>query len=204
MAKSYGIEFVRGTSSQRAAVVLAAIAIGHTLEPIMKGISSASQAFSTAMGEVTATFSGDGNGCDAGGGHGFVCGTSTTSDPHLYVHEFGHTIAQQHKNQPYLDLGDTQLVDQNGNWIMGTHPGESYERTLFGYKGDTPPYMYHGRRYWIDWDSNDNNVARNEDYADMFMNWVYDSFDYTDESLGAGRLRYDWMTVNLTETLNGR
>ncbi len=204
VAKSYGVKFVGGKSAQRAAIVLAAIEIGHALEPLVKGVSSAAQAFSSAMGEVTATFAGDGNGCNAGGGNGFVCGTGAASDPRLFTHEFGHTFAQEYGNRPYFALDDTQLIDQDGNWVFGTHPGGSYERTLLGYQGDAPPYMYHGRRNWTDWDSNVNNVARNEDYADMFMNWVYNSFDSSGGLLGAGNQRYDWMTVNITETLNGR
>lgn len=204
VAKSYGVKFVGGISAQRAAVVLAAIDIGHTLEPLMKGVSSAAHAFSSAMGEVTATFAGDGNGCNAGGGNGFVCGTGTAGDPRLFTHEFGHTFAQEHGNQPYYALDGTQIVDQYGSWVFGTHPGGSYERTTLGYAGEQDPYMYHGPVYWGDWNSNTDNIARNEDYADMFMNWVYNSFDSSGGLLGAGNQRYAWMTVNITETLNGR
>lgn len=89
VAKSYGIKFIGGSAAQKAAVVLASIQIGHALEPLMKGVSSASQAFTSVMGEVTATFIGSGGGCDASGGNGFVCGTSAPSDPRLYTHEFG-------------------------------------------------------------------------------------------------------------------
>lgn len=96
-----------------------------------------------------------------------------------------------------------QMFDQEGNWVFGTRNG-GYERTTLGYKSNHAPDMYHGQHEWNDWNSIDNYVARNEDYADMFMNWVYDSFNYSDASLGAGYLRYDWMTVNITDTVNGR
>jgi RHS repeat-associated protein len=200
VAKEYGINFNGGSYSQKAAVILAAIAIGHKLQSTLEKATSASQAFSSVMGEVTATFSGSEKGCNASGGNGFVCGTSTWSDPRVYTHEFGHTFSQEYGRRPYNELGEAYSEDLDGNWIMGTHNG-NYERTLRGYKGDGPPYMYHGPDYDIDWNSNTDNIARNEDYADMFMNWIYNSFDTAGGTFGAGNQRYAWMSVNVAETI---
>ena len=31
----------------------------------------------------------------------------------------------------------------------------------------------------------------------MFMNWAFNSFDYSGEAYGAGTARYDWMDTNM-------
>jgi hypothetical protein len=31
------------------------------------------------------------------------------------------------------------------------------------------------------------------------MNWVFNSFDYSEQANGAGQARYDWMTTNVSE-----
>jgi hypothetical protein len=143
----------------------------------------------------------EGNGwsCEAGSA-GFTCyGGFGSIDPQVVTHELGHTFAIRLSYQPYIDLGDAQITDELGNWFFGTHPGGQYERTIRGYKSDGPPYMYHGRAFWSDWNSNEGNLARNEDFADMWMNWNFNSFDYSPEVNGAGTSRYQWFQTNMAQ-----
>lgn len=47
---------------------------------------------------------------------------------------------------------------------------------------------------------NPNNP--NEDTADMFLNWVYNSFDYTEQAKGAGTARYNWWNDRMEGWVN--
>jgi hypothetical protein len=156
-----------------------------------------------------------GTGC-AAGPHLIKCNPNyNLTDPRIIVHELGHVL---HQNNPtrnlYGDLRNPEnaIVDDSGRWVTGVHPrGDeclnnnnpnsnlgircaatnidqygSFERTFIGYTGDINPYVYHGREF-SDW----NSV--NEDFADMFMNWVYNTFDYSEDANNAGTKRYQWM-----------
>ena len=103
---------------------------------------------------------------------------------------------------PYLSLDNAAIRDDLGNWVTGTHPDGVFERTQRGYKSGGPPDMYHGPVYWDDWNSNVNNTARNEDFADMYVNWVFDTFDYSQTANGAGTARRDWMTSNMLQWIS--
>lgn len=138
-----------------------------------------------------------------------VCYTNADLNERFIVHEFGHvlqnTIDGVNARQtpptpsvgPYYDLEEAQLVDKKGDWITGTHPGGVFERTMLGYTNDGIPDVYHGRREWDDWNTNVNHTARNEYFADMFMNWVFNSFEYNDPYSDAGQIRYDWMQAHM-------
>jgi hypothetical protein len=80
-------------------------------------------------------------------------------------------------------------------------PSNGYVRTILGFKSGGAPDMYHGPRDWEDWKSNNNNTARNEDFADMFMKWAFDTFADTFVDNSPGNLRMDWMTTNMAEWL---
>jgi hypothetical protein len=155
------------------------------------------------------------NGC-ASGPHLIKCHTDYDfDDPRLIVHELGHVLHQNNlARNLYGDLliSENAIVDDTRIWVTGLHPrGDecrdntdpnsslgircaattvnqygSFERTFFGYTGDRIPDVYHGRDFG-DW-----NTA-NEDFADMFMNWAYNSFDYRADANNAGTKRYDWM-----------
>jgi hypothetical protein len=99
---------------------------------------------------------------------------------------------------PYLSLSNAAITDATGKWVTGTHPGGPFERTARGYQKEREPYMYHGPDNWDDWNSNADHVARNEDFADMFMNWTFNSFDQN----SAGLARYSWMTTNMSSWIN--
>jgi len=55
---------------------------------------------------------------------------------------------------------------------------------------------YHGPDNWSDAAA----YSHNEEFADMFMNWAFNSFDYQLSSVnGAGMARYTWMYTNMAE-----
>jgi hypothetical protein len=121
-----------------------------------------------------------------------------------------------------------QIIDDNPEalggprWVTGTHPTRSdcqsnpnlqkecaatnktdpsnpgyygkFERTGLGYLSTLPPDLYHGSN-WADW-----ATSPNEDFADMFMNWAYNTFD---EAYNAGVKRYDFMELNMLAWITG-
>ena len=102
----------------------------------------------------------------------------------LIAHELGHEFRRRllsHGIDAYVVLGGDTILDADGNYVSGVHNGE-WDRDFAGYRGGYAPYVYHGREF-DDW----NSV--NEDFADMFMNWVYGSF--SDDP--AGLARNTWM-----------
>lgn len=132
------------------------------------------------------------------------CGLSTNiSDPRWMVHEFGHLLQHSRyadRNQgPYGALGDHEITDFSGVHVTGPNPnkGGIFERTMLGYLSDRIPEVYHGSGNYDDWNSNDDYTARNEDFADMFLNWVYDSFDKRSIANGAGIRRFEWIDQNI-------
>jgi hypothetical protein len=113
-------------------------------------------------------------------------------------HALQHSRYAADTQGPYASLQSARIEDDLGNWVTGTHPGAAgqFERTSRGYLSELPPHTYHGSD-WPDWQSNLDLRARNEDFADMFMNWVFNSFDYRPQANGAGFKRFDWMDHRL-------
>ena len=166
------------------------------------------QVFKEVFGDMV--FSKGGAGADCTGGAGSVnCGAGADITGQFIAHELGHSFAQTFGTTPYDDLEGSQIIDDNGVVVgEGIGPGEYY-RTTIGYGSNGEPDMYHGEAEWPgDWNSNaGNDVALREDYADMFMNWAYDSFDYStvkstnNRNPGAGANRYMWMNNNVSSYL---
>ena len=150
----------------------------------------------------------------------------------LLVHELGHTLVKTRYYEvetPYNQVRDLKIVDdtpvnEDGPfWVTGTHPTGgaclnnadpnsalgrqcaatdadhygSFQRTSRGYMGPGAPHQYHGAG-WTDFVANEN-----EDFADMFMNWVYNSFDYRPEAYNAGWYRYYFMEDNMRNWITG-
>ena len=76
-----------------------------------------------------------------------------------------------------------------------------FERTMLGYLSDKQPDVYHGPKYgalgFTDWNS------PNEDFADMYMNWIYSTFNYAPTAYNAGWNRYYWMDINMYNWITG-
>jgi hypothetical protein len=149
-----------------------------------------------------------GSGCKAGQRLVKCNPAYNIKDPRLIVHELGHAL--QHSRYindtqgPYASLETAAITDDRGLWVTGKHPGGLFDRTALGYVSENPPDMYHGKGlYPTTWNSNESHEARNEDFADMYMNWVYNSFDYRSTVYGAGTNRYNWIEDHIAGWIQG-
>ena len=79
--------------------------------------------------------------------------------------------------------------------MTGKNDHGFWERGYRGYKSRGAPDLYHGL---ADWDDVATNTV-NEEFADMFMNWIFNSFEYSSRAKGAETARYKWMTTNIAE-----
>jgi len=134
---------------------------------------------------------------------GFFCSSGNNDiNPRLVVHELGHTFNSQYdplRKSPYAVLGSstTSINTAQGLWVTAFHSvnGEwKWDRSFNGYASNGAPSVYHGSATWDDW----NTV--HEEFADMFMNWAFDSF--TVDQAGYGQARYAWMSSNMGYWLN--
>jgi hypothetical protein len=137
-------------------------------------------------------------------GSGFSCDPDSRGkiDARLVAHELGHLfnriISNAGEVSPYDDLYRTRIEDISGNWVTGINDDGVWERGYVGYKSKGAPDLYHGPDDWDD----PATGTKNEEFADMFMNWVFNSFDYSPKVFGAGTARYNWMTTNMTEWIS--
>ena len=155
---------------------------------------SASELFQEVFGNVTWTYDASMGGCDASERK---CGTETKdylTDPEdkgLLTHEFGHLF--DHKITGEFGYGrnvlyNSTITDKNGKYVEGKPiGGGAWARMPDGYGGTGRPYMQHP----ITMDA--LGKTQGEDFADMFMNWVQNSF----ADNAAGRARYDWMDARM-------
>jgi len=102
------------------------------------------------------------------------------------AHELGHAFSHNAGRQPYDDLDAIFIRDAAGNAIAGGGGTGTYTRRNAGYVL-TPP-----NNTWP-WQQN-TTASASEDFADMFLNWSYSSFD--NDQAGAGAARNRWVTVN--------
>jgi RHS repeat-associated protein len=121
---------------------------------------------------------------------------------YVVTHELGHVFHTKVYDIDYDNSPANQLVkagneikDNRGNVVSGLDDG-SYRRTDAGYQACPNRkgcrYEEHPTTIDIDADPPENPNNPGEDVADMFLNWVYDSFDYSDAAKGAGTARYEW------------
>ncbi len=222
----YGIDF-DGTSwtlDEQAKILDAIQKIGEEFSRVMGLGQTSWDAFKTVYGNNFIFYRSQGGDTFCQGGPNKVTCSgnaplSEISPARLLVHELGHALVQTRYGgslAPYLSLGNAQIVDDypeslgGPRWVTGTHstlqqdPAKAgqFERTGRGYITTYPPDLYHGEN-WPDWQSNDSHKARNEDFADMFMNWAYNSFDYSPAAYNAGYKRFDFMESNMYAWITG-
>ena len=142
--------------------------------------------------------------CDHSG-YGFYCHNMAGHwDKYLAAHELGHDFAQANGKVPYTVMFDANQYNSQGKIVFGSIDG-TYKRTFLGMLSDQPPYAYHGHALYP---GDVAQLTQNEDFADTFSNWVYDSFNYDAESIingvknaDSGTIRKNWMDVNMAEWL---
>jgi RHS repeat-associated protein len=120
----------------------------------------------------------------------------------MIIHEFGHIFDNRIGNGASLDLyNDTELTSIIGGGIDPITG--NWRRVVEGYQGsgEAKPFVQH-------YVSDPSGTAYNEDFADMFMNWVetgqllYNHQDNTTYRLGfssdiAGNARYNWINQRM-------
>jgi hypothetical protein len=124
--------------------------------------------------------------------------------PRLTVHELGHAFEKHMKaqdggnysgtNNPVQLLIDYGIWDTNGSFVTGARNGR-YDRNggrnapQNGYWSDD----YRDEWQWHPRNMTDGNNAY-EDWADIFVNWVNNSFFPN----SAGKALYDWAETNMS------
>jgi hypothetical protein len=110
----------------------------------------------------------------------------------LIVHELGHVLdLQEFRTQrPSRLLWQNGVYDETGRLVTGTHTGGIYRR----YAGRRSPDNGYRSDDWHDgWQLHPGDPLCTEDWADMWLNWVYRSF--VDNP--AGRALYHWVNARM-------
>jgi len=201
--KQYGITLSGGWKASDISVIQQEVAV---IAAALAGICGETcfgmpdhQVFSQVFGSMTFTLldnGATGTGCAAGGG--FECDEGARgrlaedTQRGLVTHELGHNFDHSIDAWGYgrTMLSQTTIVDANGNYVEGIpFGGGAWARTDAGYRSDWFPDQQHPRRL-------DNlGQTAGEGFADMFMNWVQNSF----ANDPAGQARHNWMTVHMAE-----
>jgi hypothetical protein len=211
LQKAYGITFSGKWKQKDKLDALTGVIVVAGALAKLSGLSAA-DTFTGAFGNLTfgvATGSGNkwsGQRSANPSGVSFVSGSGRL-DPRMVAHELGHVFNAMyvnggHPNSPYSVLGGATITDAAGNWITGLayDPVKEVTKWTRGYDGypTAPnglyddPALYHGP---VDW-GDANSVG--EEYADMFMNWAFNSFAPT----SAGAARRNWISGEVQRALS--
>ncbi len=195
------------TDVEKIYILLAASAIGNKMSDVIGG--SSAYAFGTVFGGTK--FIRDPS---LGVYGGKWTGEAVLLNPSLMnqfvvTHELGHVFqslvyTKNYAMSPANMLAATTLFNDLHEPITGLDNG-NFNRTDQGYKSCSPSnacrYEEHPR-YKADGSEMDDGNSAYEDTADMFLNWVYNSFDYSVAAGGAGSERYEWMNSNMSLWVN--
>lgn len=171
-----------------------------------------SDTFRAVFGDLTFSATAGGGtrwGCERSANPSGVACTSGTQglNPRLMAHELGHVFNAMYvnrigeNNKPYNMLGTTTILDSAGNWITGLRydpeeGGREWSRGYDGYRFNSDGIYYEPMLYHGPYVEGANSVG--EEFADMFLNWAYNSYDSSD----AGTARYNWMDQEVSRALS--
>jgi hypothetical protein len=127
---------------------------------------------------------------------------------YVVTHEMGHVFqglvyAVDYDNSPANQLAKASnvIVDDDGEIVSGLDNG-TYRRTDMVYQtcpgGKGCQFEEHPTSIDINAVPPVDPDNANEDVADMFLNWVYDSFNYDARANGAGTARYEWWNSRMS------
>jgi RHS repeat-associated protein len=128
-------------------------------------------------------------------GYTITCNHSVSA--RLTVHELGHVFDISAGWNGALDSGNSAhmletIYDSDGVYVTGPAcQGCPYVRTNEGYRSEGFPDQQHPANI-------SGGQQPIEEFADMFTNWIYDSF----ADNAAGEARYNFMTVNMQHFVN--
>ena len=156
--------------------------------------------FRKTHGNISMDFSTSEDGCETVGST-ITCGT-LHRPLSTFIHEFGHVLENHlkigHPNTPASSLDP--ITDSNGNPIDDNGSGNFY-RTTLGFKCNTyrclehPPSIGYGYPGCNIGDPQMSLCAKQEQWADLYMNWIFDStgdpnHGFTPDSYGDRRRLY--------------
>ncbi len=124
-------------------------------------------------------------------GYDVQCGADTKMSARLFAHELGHVFNTHAASIPYTMLASTTIQDRDKNHVTGSDEDGEFKRTNRGYRSAWFPDQQHP----LNMDSMGNTPG--EDFADMFLNWAFNTF--SNDETGAGAARYEWMAINMAE-----
>lgn len=109
------------------------------------------------------------------------------------LHEFGHVF-------------DNYFYKKNGEWLASDYVPEEWNKSAAGYMCDKMPCLAHST---VDHPvTEDDPHGLNEEFADMYMNWVLDgNADYPKNGFAdddVGGARRNWMDGNMLLFLQGK
>jgi len=136
-------------------------------------------AFKSIYGDLTATSGIDpwlAYNCEARD-NGFACKAGIHPSQVTIIHELGH-VFDYHTGAG--DVLGQSTIYAGGKYVTGIQDGEWY-RGMCGYVSPYFPHVVHGR-----YDS--AGMGFREEWADMFMNWVNESF--ADDECGRARMEF--------------
>jgi RHS repeat-associated protein len=205
---SYGVTTSGLTKRDKREVFKGVSIVGNELLRIYSNnctncdLHTSQDVFKNVFGPISITRNAEDNAyCTSG--FPISCGSRTRITARLIAHELGHLFNTQANGLPYSDMGSASIYDATGAWVTGFHYDINegvyeWDRSMAGYGSGCAPATYHGRcegpngdLVWDDW----NTV--HEEYADMFLNWSFNSF------VGpAGAARYSWMEQRMWNWLS--
>jgi RHS repeat-associated protein len=116
---------------------------------------------------------------------------------HQITHEFGHQFNLKIGNG-VSELHDATIITSLGDYVSGWTAATGYQRTSAGYKCAFQPCVQHAWTF-LDGSTDPMGYTVDEDYADMWMNWVWNDF----ASNYAGQARYSWMDARVGRWIFG-
>jgi RHS repeat-associated protein len=171
--KTEGLSANRKWDVLNAALLIAnklATTIGNNIDPV--------DAFRRVMGDISIIGGAQRDGCITND-HTITCGTTYDYFVQSVIHEFGHVFDKQFK-----------AVAGTGH-LASDYTQIGWDLTFDGYMCNTYPCVQHP-----DNDAPDGGRGRDEDFADMFLNWVldanpgYPSNGFTTDAMGNDRRDY--------------
>jgi RHS repeat-associated protein len=182
--------------------------VGYALSGVMKNMNSA-QAFKYVFGSMKFC-SGDCDGYKLGGYYGISHGSTILFKPEVLTgygvaHELRHSfetrvydsLGKNVSNAPVnmLTAHGNELLDLFNNHVTGYDSNAgTFVRTMLGYGDCGLQCAYHPLNM------DDDGKTAGEDFADMFMNWTYNSF--SSDPNGAGAARNDWINRNMADWIS--
>jgi len=129
--------------------------------------------------------------CEAGA-MGFTC--SGAPSFRLVVHELGHILNNRLGGSAYTAMGNASIWTESGLWVTGRairNGTGAWLRTDQGYVSTNYPDVMH-------WTAPGDSAAIGEEFADMYMNWVFNSFAPDEYGLA----RWTWMNQTMSNLLH--